>query len=204
MKKSPIIKTNSLIIETAMVVYQVLEDTRLHANVTLPDNHPLKQRELTMPEWCDNFGSATIRDQSWQIAPKIEECWRGMTEDERDGAITWDWEFVPEFLLYCVDFDPNDEDLSFVSDDTEELIKKWREGRATCVAFKSELPPSTHERDVFFQECREEAEKQWKYADLISDHPDLVQRAFEAKEKPAEFVKALGEDLELIDFGPWK
>lgn len=68
----------------------------------------------------------------------------------------------------------------------------------------SKYPPSTRDRDQFIKDCRDEAEKQWCYADLIGDHPEEVQRAFEAKEKPAEFVKALGEVLDLIDFGPLK
>ncbi|MCP1757791.1 hypothetical protein [Bradyrhizobium elkanii] len=201
MTKPEIIKTNYLVIETAMAAYAVLEDTRLLIGATLPDDHPFKDAERQMSKYCDDYGAGGMRRAAWEMASLIESVWNGMTEDERDGAICWDFEFVPEFMLYCLNF--TDEDVEPVIKGTEKLRALYRTSRERCKTFVSKCPPSTRERDNFIQDCRDEAEKQWKYADLISDYPDEVQRAFEAKEKPAEFVKALGEELELIDFGPW-
>lgn len=201
MTKPEIIKTNYLVIETAMAAYAVLEDTRLLIGTTLPDDHPFKDAERQMSKYCDDYGAGGMRRAAWEMASLIESVWNGMTEDEKDGAICWDFEFVPEFMLYCLNF--TDEDVEPVIKGAEKLRALYRTSRERCKAFVSKCPPSTRERDSFIQGCRDEAEKQWKYADLISDHPDEVQRAFEAKEEPAEFVKALGEELELIDFGPW-
>jgi hypothetical protein len=199
-KKPEAITTNYLVIETAMAAYAVLEDTRLLVGATLPDDHPFKDAERQMSQYCEDYGARGMRWAAWQMAPLIESVWSGMTEDEKDGAICWDFEFVPEFMLYCLNFD--EEDVEPVVKDIDQLRKLYRTSRERCKAWTGG-PPSTRDRDQFFQDSRDEAEKQWKYGDLVSDHKDAVQSAFEAKEKPAEFIKALGADLELIDFGPW-
>jgi hypothetical protein len=201
MKKPETITTNYLVIETAMAAYSVLEDSLLLIGETLPDDHPFKDAEQQMVKWCEYYGAAGRRSQAWRLAPLIESVWSIMSEDERDGVICWDFEFVPEFLLYCINF-TEEEDLQPVIEGAEKLRDLYRTSRERCKAFKGG-PASSRQRDQFFQECREEADKQWKYADLISDHKDAVQTAFEANEKPAEFVKVLGEELDLIDFGPW-
>ncbi|WLB77011.1 hypothetical protein [Bradyrhizobium elkanii] len=200
MAKPETIKTNYLVIETAMAAYAVLEDTRLLIATTLPDDHPFKDAERQMSQYCEDYGARGMRWAAWEMAPLIESVWSGMTEDEKDGAICWDFEFVPEFMMYCLNF--HEEDVKPVIKGADKLRDLYRTSRARCKAFVSQYKPSTVERDNFIQDCRDEAEKQWFYADLISDHPDEVQRAFEAKEKPAEFVAALGRDLDLHDFRP--
>jgi hypothetical protein len=202
MKTPEIITTNYLIIETALAAYAVLEDTRLIIGTTLPDDHPFKDAERQMTKYGEDYGARGMRSAAWQMAPIIEDVWSGMTEDEKDGEVCWDFEFVPQFMLYCLNF--TDEDIKPVVEGSDKLRALYRTSRDRCKAFVSKCPPSTRERDSFIQDCRDEAEEQWCYADLISDHQEAVQRAFEAKEKPAEFVKALGEELELLDFGPTK
>lgn len=203
MSKPEVIKTNYLVIETAMAAYSVLEDTMLAFGETLPDDHPYKDAEQEMVKWCAYYGAAGRRSQAWRLAPLIESVWSIMKEDDRDGMICWDFEFVPEFMLYCLNF-TKEEDVQPVVEGAEKLRDLYYAARERRKAFKSTLPASSRQRDMFIAECREAADEQWKYADLISDHPDKVQAAFEANEDPEEFVKALGEDLELIDFGPWK
>jgi hypothetical protein len=59
MSKSPkIIKTDYLIIETAMAAYMVLEDSRLAFGESLPDDHPFKEAEQAIGNWCENYGAA--------------------------------------------------------------------------------------------------------------------------------------------------
>jgi hypothetical protein len=193
------ITTNYLIIETAMAAYAVLEDTRLIVGTTLPDDHPYKAAEQQMAQYCEDYGARGMRWAAWKMAPVIESVWSTMPAEDQDGMICWDFEFVPEFMLYCLNFDKG-EDVAPVVERPEDLRSLYQSARARCKAFKSTKPPSTRERDQFIKDCREEAEEQWCYADLISDHADAVQIAFEKKEKPAEFVKALGEELELLDF----
>jgi hypothetical protein len=199
MNKPEIITTNYLVIETAMAAYAVLEDTRLIVGTTLPDDHPYKVAEQEMVEYCETFGAGGMRRSAWDMAALIESVWSIMPETDRDGMICWDFEFVPEFMLYCLNFGDG-EAVEPVVEGAEKLRDLYQTARARCKAFKSTKSPSTRERDQFIKDCREEAEEQWCYADLISDHADAVQIAFEKKEKPAEFVKALGEELELIDF----
>ncbi|WFU52247.1 hypothetical protein QA639_21300 [Bradyrhizobium pachyrhizi] len=203
MSKPETITTNYLVIETALAIYTVLEDTMLKFGETLPDDHPYKAAEQQMVRWCENYGAGGRRLQSWRLAPLIESVWAIMNQDDRDGNICWDFEFVPQFLLYCLSF-TEDEDVEPVIAGAEKLRDLYYTARSRCAAFKSSKPVGSRERDQFIHDCRDEAEEQWKYADLISDHPEAVQNAFEAKEDPAAFVKALGEDLDLIDFGPWK
>jgi hypothetical protein len=203
MTKPETITTNYLVIETAMAACCVLEDTQLLIGSTLPDDHPYKEAEQQMAKYCEDYGSRGRRSAAWALAPLIESVWAIMPEEDRDGAICWDFEFVPEFMLYCLNFGDG-EDVTPVVKRPEDLRSLYQSARARCKAFKSNKPASTRDRDQFIKDCREEAEEQWCYADLISDHPDEVQRAFEAKEKPAEFVKTLGEELDLLDFGPKK
>lgn len=203
MTKPETIKTNYLVIETAMAAYAVLEDTRLLIGTTLPDDHPYKEAERQMTQYGEDYGAAGMRRAAWEMAALIESVWSIMPEADRDGMICWDFEFVPEFMLYCLNFGEG-EDVEPVVEGAEKLRDLYQTARARCKAFVSKYPPSTRDRDQFIKDCREEAEKQWCYADLISDHADAVQIAFEAKEKPAEFVKALGEELDLHDFGPMK
>lgn len=104
MSKPETIKTNYLVIETAMAAYSVLEDTMLAFGETLPDDHPYKNAEQEMVKWCAYYGAAGRRSQAWRLAPLIESVWSIMKEDDRDGMICWDFEFVPEFMLYCLNF----------------------------------------------------------------------------------------------------
>lgn len=211
MNQPQTITTNYLVIETAMAAYMVLEDSRLAFGDTLPDDHPFKAAELSITDWCNNFGAATMRDQAWQISPVIESAWSNMSEAERDGDICWDFEFVPQFLLYCVKFNPKSEYLKPVATGHEALIKAYREARAKAAEFKGG-PASSHQRDIYIRECKAEARKQWAYEDLVTDDcpsrtnyaGGRMQQAFEMGEKPAEFVKWLGEKYDLTPASEWQ
>src|ERR1700730_9631804 len=120
-KQPETIKTNYLVIETAMAAYAVLEDTRLLIGETLPDDHPFKDAERQMSQYCDDYGAAGMRRAAWEMAELIESVWSGMAEDEKDGAICWDFEFVPQFMLYC---------LSFTDEDVEPVVKGAEKLRA--------------------------------------------------------------------------
>jgi hypothetical protein len=56
---------------------------------------------------------------------------------------------------------------------------------------------------AWLAECREEAQKQWCYPELVDDHPAIFEDAFNKGESPTNFVKELGIDFDLISFGPW-
>ena len=51
--------------------------------------------------------------------------------------------------------------------------------------------------------CRREANKQWCYADLVSDHPERVEQAWGLGEQPADFIRWLGEKYDLTPADRW-
>ncbi len=60
-----------------------------------------------------------------------------------------------------------------------------------------------HLRAEYHRDCRHEAHRQWGYADLVHDHPERVDQAFELGETPADFVKWLGEKYDLTPAKEW-
>lgn len=56
-----------------------------------------------------------------------------------------------------------------------------------------------------YEEWQKKAEEAsdhfWSYPELIYDDPDSAKRAWEAGEDPAAYVKQLGIDLDLHEFG---
>ena len=51
--------------------------------------------------------------------------------------------------------------------------------------------------------CRIEANKQWCYAELVTDHADRVRQSWQLKETPAACIKWLGEKYDLIRAEDW-
>jgi len=134
------ITTNYLIIETALAAYAVLEDHMLLSREKLPEGHPFKEADEMVTQWCENHGAAEMRRAAWSMAPAIETIWSGLTEEERDGQICWDFEFVPQLMLFCFDWDthgypsiPNEHNPAAVVVDfrtARENVAKFYAGRA--------------------------------------------------------------------------
>ncbi|MEH2517418.1 hypothetical protein V1279_002991 [Bradyrhizobium sp. AZCC 1610] len=209
-KQPETITTTYPIIDTAMAAYIVLEDSRLIVGNTLPEDHPFKEAEMSITDWCNNFGAATMRNRAWDLSPLIENVWCSLTEKEQED-ICWDFEFVPEFILYCIKFDDHSEYLKPVVDRVDALVDTYRKARSTAEEFKGSCPPSSRQRDEFIRQCKAEAVKQWAYEDLVTDDcpsrnnytGSRMQQAFEIGEKPAEFVKWLGEKYDLTPANEW-
>lgn len=51
--------------------------------------------------------------------------------------------------------------------------------------------------------AKAECIRQWQYKDLLDDHAERTEAAYQSGEKPAEFVKALGEKYDLIPASDW-
>ena len=55
----------------------------------------------------------------------------------------------------------------------------------------------------FRRRCRIEANKQWCYAELVNDHPERAEQAWQLKETPADFIRWLGEKYDLTPADRW-
>jgi hypothetical protein len=124
------ISTNYLVIETALTVYSILEDHLLEDRATLPDGHVDKERENEIIAWCAQEGAAGRRRASWDIAPFIEKVWREASQKDREGFITWDWEFIPELLMWCFTYESDVPQP--ISNDPTAMMQAYY----ACVAFR--------------------------------------------------------------------
>jgi hypothetical protein len=165
--------------EAALCVWECLIDWTINEDDT-----------LIRKDWSDlreAVGSVEMRHQSIVLGKWCLEIYDILTKHDKDffDSMAYDWEVIPKMLGYACD----------------------AEGKP--VIYEEGLP-SPHRvaqmvaQDVIFLhfvwDCERQAEKQWCYRDLISDHDDKVEIAFAAGDEPAAFVKALGEDYDLIKF----
>jgi hypothetical protein len=165
-------------VEAALCVWEWINDVTL-------DDTPQNRKEWV--ELREGVGSVELRHQSivlgkWclKIYDILIEC-----DEEFFHSMAYDWEVIPMMLGYAND--PG----------------------GMPVIYKEHLP-NPHAiaqlvaHDVIFKrfvwDCEQEADKQWKYRDLVSDHDDKVEIAFRDGDEPAAFIKALGEDYDLIKF----
>jgi hypothetical protein len=170
--------------EAALCVWEHLIEITLGDHINGPGQ----------PAWTElreGIGSVEMRHQSMVLGKwclKIYDLCTAHDQDFFDG-ISYDWEVIPMMLDYAED----------------------QEGRPAI--YEQFLPPPEkvallvmhrHLRDEYFRSCRQEGQKQWAYGDLVEDNPPDIDRGFESGDEPAAFIKTLGEDLDLINFGPWK
>ncbi len=55
---------------------------------------------------------------------------------------------------------------------------------------------------AWLEQARRAGNYYWAYAELVDDDPDAAKRAWEAGEQPYEYIKHLGLDLDLGEYGP--
>lgn len=146
----------------------------------------------------EDTGSGEMRAQCKVLGQWCLEIYDILTKDDEEFFSWWsyDWEVIPAMLTHAVD--------------KKGAVSMYR-GDYIYIG-KGLIDPHSAAQLValefcwrkFEDECESEAEKQWKYRQLVRDHKDAARNAFEVGEEPAAFIKSLGEELELIDFGPWK
>jgi len=54
----------------------------------------------------------------------------------------------------------------------------------------------------WMQQARDAGAYYWAYRDFVDDNPDGARAAFEAGIDPREYIKDLGIELDLHEFGP--
>lgn len=175
---SPRKQYTHLEMEAALCVWEWIND------VTLDDTPQMIEEWVTLRE---GVGSVELRHQSIVLGKWCLKIYDLLTK--QDGsffeAMAYDWEVIPMMMRYASD------------------------PAGVPAIYKESLPDPNAiaqlvAREVLFQryvwDCEREADKQWKYRDLVSDHDDVIERAFEDGEEPAAVIKDLGEELELIKF----
>lgn len=164
--------------EAALCVWEWIND------VTLDDTPQNIKEWVTLRE---GVGSVELRHQSIVLGKWCLKIYDLLTKQERDffDSMAYDWEVIPMMLR-------NANDPSGVPTIYKESLPDPN-AIAQLVA-----------REVLFKhyvwDCEREADSQWKYRDLVSDHDDVIERAFEEGDDPAKVIKELGEELELIKF----
>ena len=89
--------------ETAMAIVLAFDEYTLLARENLPVDHPNRANEITVSKWVVDAGAAERRATAWCLAQLAESVWMTLSEDDR-GTITWDWDFIPTFVLYGVNY----------------------------------------------------------------------------------------------------
>lgn len=202
-KKDP--TYTALQVEAALCVWEQLnewtlgndEDKAKLAEAAKDNPHSLAAIRLEWIEMREGTGSAEMRSQSIVLGQWCLEIYDILTANDRDffDWYSYDWEVIPAMLMHAV-----------CKDGSASMYRGDYIYTGGCLIdphSAAQLVAQEFCWRKFKDDCESEADKQWKYRDLISDHPDCVRNAFEVGEEPAAFVKQLGEELELIDFGPW-
>jgi hypothetical protein len=149
-------------------------------------------RPSLSPEWSElrqGVGSVEMRHQSIVLGKWCLKIYDICTKHDRDffDALSYDWEVIPMMLNHAR------------NDDGPVIYEEGLpppEQIATLVAREVLW-------DEFLRQCRDAAQKIWKYGDLVQDDREDIERAFADGEEPYPFIKRYGEELALIDFGPW-
>jgi hypothetical protein len=150
---------------------------------------------IKMREDC---GSAEMRSQSIVLGLWCLEMYDFLTKDDPDFFDWWsyDWEVIPEMLKHAVCKDGN---VSMYRGDYIYSGGGLVDPISVAGLVAREFCWRKYEED-----CVREAKEQWKFGDLVHENPEDFIRGFESGDDPKALVKQIGEDLDLIDFGPWK
>jgi hypothetical protein len=196
----------ALQVEAALCVWECLNEWTLGTEEEVKkleeaakDNpHGLAAIRLEWIEMRDGTGAAEMRSQSKVLGQWCLEIYDILTAHDPEFFSWWsyDWEVIPAMLTHAV-----------CKDGKASMYRGDYVYTGGCVIDPHSAAPLValeFEWLRFKEACGSEADRQWKYRDLINDHEDAVRSAFEDGEQPAAFIKSLGEELELIDFGPWK
>lgn len=160
-------------------------------------------------ELFQNHGTVAMRWVSMQAGHIVCLVHDHMLAQGYEFADAYDWEFVPSVLQkldwgILVDdnqdggepYKPNIHAIfcaMVAADKASQAEPKYRSFQ------KPEPAPDIQAftPDQYIAACRAEAEAQWGYGDLVSDHREKVTNAMEAAEDPATFIQWLGEKYDL-------
>lgn len=195
----------ALEVEAALCVWECLNEWTLGNEEAVAK---LRQEAAENPgshaalriEWIDmrdDTGSGEMRSQSIVLGKWCLEIYEILTKSNPDFFAPWsyDWEVIPAMLTHAVSKDGK---VSMYRGSYVYIGKPLISAHSAAQLVAREFAWRNYE-----EECRSEAQKQWKFGDLVRENPEDFERGFVAGDEPKALVKAIGEDLDLIDFGPW-
>lgn len=160
--------------------------------------------------WWDTLGSPGMRMASIQAGDICDRAYKHMESIGYEFTDAYDFEFVPavcgmiDWNALCND---NQYDRGRYDPDIHAMVVTMiAADRARCCdpmrrSFqRTDKASPTPEQ--FVARCCAEAELQWGYAGLVSDHMERVQEAMKADEDPAEFIEWLGQKYDLTPRAP--
>lgn len=152
-------------------------------------------------EIWDGFGAGSMRMCAVQAGDICDRTFKHMESLGYEFVGAYDWEFVPDlcsrldWTALCDDnqygqgkYDPNVDELLNVMITAE---------MATVEPGKRMFHKEEMTADDYIKACRAEAERQWGYGDLVSDHPEHITAAMEAGQTPTEITYELGKKYDL-------
>lgn len=170
----------------------------------------MREDNRLIGEWWDGLGSPGMRMVSIQAGDICDRAFNHMDSMGYDFVAAYDFEFVPA-ICSMIDWDALCKDNQYDSgrydpDINAMVITMIAADRARCCdpqrrSFQKK-DKATPTPEQFVAECRIEADKQWCYSDLVSDHPEHVEQAMKADEDPAEFIEWLGQKYDLTPRAP--
>lgn len=156
----------------------------------------------------EDLGYSAMRMVSVQAGNIAAQVHDHMQAQGYEFTSAYDWEFVPDVLVR-LDWNALTEDNQYSGAPYQPDI------HAIFVAMvAADKAHQTNPRlrdfqklaakpDEWIATARAEAERQWGFGDLVSDHPERVTSAIANGENPAEFVKWLGEKFDLTPRSEW-
>jgi hypothetical protein len=192
---------NHLEMEAALCVWECLnewtlgtEDEIESMRVNCDDEHSHTAIRLEWIEMRENCGSGEMRSQSILLGKWCLEIYNLLTKHDPEFFDYWsyDWEVIPAMLTHAV---CKDGKASMYRGDYV-----YMGGELIDPSSAAQLVAQEFLERRFLDACKREADKQWRYGDLIKDHPERVVQAFTMGEEPADFVKWLGEKYDLTPF----
>lgn len=148
----------------------------------------------------EGLGSPGMRDCAIPAADIVLAVYHLMESRDIEYCVAFDFEFVPDV---CTRLDwpalvaarqyrnaPYEPDIAAILD-----------------SMIAASPDSFHKRDrraEWYAVAKHTAADQWCYPDLLTDHPEAFERAFNDDEDPRQFTIAIGEKYGLTPRREWR
>ncbi|SDK43496.1 hypothetical protein [Bradyrhizobium ottawaense] len=188
----------NLEMEAALCVWECLNEWTLGTEEQVEamrvncEEHSHEALRLEWIEMREATGSGEMRSQSILLGKWCLEIYDILTKRNEDffGYWSYDWEVIPAMLKHAV---CKDGKASMYRGDYI-----YAGGELIDPHSAAQLVAQEFIQRGFDDECRREADKQWAYADLVTDDAgERMRQAFEIGEEPAALVKWLGEKFDL-------
>lgn len=188
-------------VEGALCAWEWLLDVR--GKMSRTQAEPAADYEQTIDGWWDGLGSGGMRMCAMQAGDICDRAFKHMEAMGYEFIGAYDFEFVPD-LCSMLDWDALCGDNQFnhglYEPDIDALVvamiaaEKSRQTDPNRRSFKRREPTP----EEYITACRAEAERQWGYGDLVSDHPERITQAMEVGQSPTEITYELGVKYDLI------